>query len=352
MNEGKGSSMDRLRIQQLNELGFKWTLKHKDQPVLVDSDDETSEVDQKPAAKISKPKALTWEIGMQQLRAFQLTNGNLDIPHIYAADQPLGNFVKSIRQSYKHMQKGHDHLNKLLNDQRIFELNSMGFILQVRQREPWEKRFEELKKHVKRHGNCEVPKDTPLGVWILNQRSQFKLMLARKKTSLSQQRINSLNSIGFDWRVNTKDGDSGHFNADDPNNIQEYWTDDSDSEDFQSTVSDSELPALEEPNLIVAYSYYENNSDVGNFNDFSSFNTQYTEQFSFKTSPNARRVSDDSRLNVEDIDDADVKPSAVVSSCYVDNLGANHQSNPFVTEDDEDKRNDYEYEQHEEVVEI
>jgi hypothetical protein len=220
MNEGKGSSMDRLRIQQLNELGFKWTLKHKDQPVLVDSDDETSEVDQKPAAKISKPKALTWEIGMQQLRAFQLTNGNLDIPHIYAADQPLGNFVKSIRQSYKHMQKGHDHLNKLLNDQRIFELNSMGFILQVRQREPWEKRFEELKKHVKRHGNCEVPKDTPLGVWILNQRSQFKLMLARKKTSLSQQRINSLNSIGFDWRVNTKDGDSGHFNADDPNNIQ------------------------------------------------------------------------------------------------------------------------------------
>ncbi len=227
--------------------------------------------------------------------------------------------------------------------------------------------------------------------------------------------------------------------SDNPNSIldlsgvpikTEYWTDDSDSEDFQSTVSDSELPALEEPNLIVAYSYYENNSDVGNFNDFSSFNTQYTEQFSFKTSPNARRVSDDSRLNVEDIDDADVKPSAVVSSCYVDNLGANHQftlqpnqhasslpagfdiesnhkvrevsgfgdgftvapvstlgsaphynadtfvdsllnddfschdfsghefsshyfrSNPFVTEDDEDKRNDYEYEQHEEVVEI
>jgi hypothetical protein len=220
MNEGKGPSMDRLRVQQLNELGFKWMLKHRDQPVVVDSDDEDSEVDRKPGAKISKPKPLTWEFGMQQLRAFQSTNGNLDIPHIYAVDQPLGNFVKSIRQSYKHMQKGHDHLNKLLNDERILELNNMGFKLQVRQREPWEQRFEELKKHVKRHGSCEVPKDTPLGVWILNQRSQFKLMLARKKTSLSQQRINSLNSIGFDWRVNTKDGDSGHFNADDPNDNQ------------------------------------------------------------------------------------------------------------------------------------
>jgi hypothetical protein len=207
MNEGKGPSMDRLRVHQLNELGFKWVLKHKDQPALVESDDEDSDVDRKQAAKAPKPKPLAWEVGMQQLRAFQLSNGNLDIPHIYAADQPLGNFVKSIRQSYKNIQKGQYHLNKLLNDERIVELNSMGFKLQVRQREPWEQRFEELKKHVKRHGNCEVPKDTPLGVWILNQRSQFKLMLARKKTSLSQQRINSLNSIGFDWRVNLKDGD-------------------------------------------------------------------------------------------------------------------------------------------------
>jgi hypothetical protein len=82
------------------------------------------------------------------------------------------------------------------------------------------------------------------------------------------------------------------------------------------------MPALEQPNLVVAYSHYENNSDLGNFNDF---NTQYTEQFVFKTSPNPRRVSDDSRVNVEDLDDADMKPSAVVSSCYVDNLYMNHE---------------------------
>lgn len=219
MNEGKGPSMDGLRVRQLNELGFKWVLKHRDQSVLVDSDDEDSEVDRKPAAKAPKPKPLTWEAGMQQLRAFQLANGNLDIPHIYAADQPLGNFVKSIRQSYKNMQKGQDHLNKHLNAPRIFELNSMGFKLQVRQREPWDQRFEELKEHVKSHGHCEVPKDTHLGVWILNQRSQFKLMLARKKTSLSQQRINSLNSIGFDWRVSLKDGDASQVYVNDDEGV-------------------------------------------------------------------------------------------------------------------------------------
>lgn len=210
MNEGKGPLMDRLRVQQLNELGFKWALKHRDQPVLVDSDDDSSEAGNNlppTSLKGPKPKPLTWEIGMQQLRAFQLANGHTDVPHIYVVNQQLGNFVKSIRQSYKNTQKG--QTNKLLNDERIFELQQMGFKLQVRHREPWEQRFEELKQHYLTHGNCEIPKNTPLGVWILNQRSQFKLMLARQKTSLSGRRIALLNSIGFDWRILLQNGVPG-----------------------------------------------------------------------------------------------------------------------------------------------
>ena len=45
----------------------------------------------------------------------------------------------------------------------------------------------------------------------------------------------------------------------------EYWTDDSDSEDFQSTVSATAMPALEQPNLVVPYPYYENIADMVNF---------------------------------------------------------------------------------------
>lgn len=214
MNEGKGPTMDGNRVYQLNELGFKWVLKHRDQPVVVDSDDDDSEGGNTPAIaplkgpKPVKPKPLTWEIGIQQLRDFQLANGHTDVPHINVSNQPLGNFVKSIRQSYKNTQKG--QTNKLLNDQRIAELQQMGFKLQVRHREPWEQRFEELKRHFQKHGNCEIPKNTPLGVWILNQRSQFKLMLARQKTSLSGRRIALLNSIGFDWRILLQNGVPGH----------------------------------------------------------------------------------------------------------------------------------------------
>lgn len=210
MYEGKGPAMDRVRVQQLNELGFKWVLKHRDQPALVDSDDEISEGGNMAALAMKgpKPKPLSWESGLQQLKEFLQVNGHTDVPHIYAANQLLGNFVKSIRQSYKNTQKG--QVNKLLNDQRILELQQLGFKLQVRQREPWEQRFEELKEHFQNHGNCEIPKNTPLGVWILNQRSQFKLMLAKQKTSLSERRIALLNSIGFDWRILLKNEVKGH----------------------------------------------------------------------------------------------------------------------------------------------
>lgn len=87
------------------------------------------------------------------------------------------------------------------------------------------------------------------------------------------------------------------------------------------------MPALEQPNLVVAYPYpyYENIADMVNFNGFNSFNTQYAEQFAFKTSPNARRVSEDSRADADDADDSDMKPSAVVSSSYVDHPYTNHE---------------------------
>ena len=106
----------------------------------------------------------------------------------------------------------------------------------------------------------------------------------------------------------------------------EYWTDDSDSEDFQSTVSATAMPALEQPNLVVPYPYYENPADMGTFNSFNNFNTQYTEQFSFKTSPNARRVSEDSRADAEDADDSDMKPNSYVGHPYT-NYEVNLQPN-------------------------
>ena len=197
MNEGKGPSMNGTRVQQMNELEFKWALKHKDQLVLLD--DEGSIGGTHPAVRATKPKSLAWDSGITQLKEFKLLNNHTDVPHIYAANQSLGNFVKGCRQDYNNMQKGKDA--KLLNEHRIFELQCLCFKLQVRQREPWEQRFCELTQYVRTYGNCAVPKHTPLGIWILNQRAQFKLLLQQQTSQMSGERINPLNSIGFDWGI-------------------------------------------------------------------------------------------------------------------------------------------------------
>ncbi|EJK74982.1 hypothetical protein THAOC_03310 [Thalassiosira oceanica] len=46
------------------------------------------------------------------------------------------------------------------------------------------------------HGHCEVPqKEGMLGMWVANQRK------AKKSDSLSQDRVDRLNSTGFTWKV-------------------------------------------------------------------------------------------------------------------------------------------------------
>jgi len=231
MNEGKGPSMDQRRINQLDALGFNWVMRHEDQPKVVEHstltfDPTEADANVSQAARGgedthlmavsqggqslvesssagNRSRTLVWEEGIEGLKEFKLQNGHINVPHIFPANQPLGNFVKSIRQHYKQMiQKG--KTSKFLLPERIIELENMGFKLLVRARAPWNQRLEELRQYVKRHGNCDVPKHTPLGIWILNQRSQYKLLAKKKPSSMTEDRIRTLNEIGFDWRFPVK----------------------------------------------------------------------------------------------------------------------------------------------------
>lgn len=71
--------------------------------------------------------------------------------------------------------------------------------------ERWLIRYEELKKFVKSHGHCLVPKDyaenPQLGRWVQNQRLQHKLLEQRKSTRLSPFRLAKLNALDFQWRL-------------------------------------------------------------------------------------------------------------------------------------------------------
>jgi len=69
--------------------------------------------------------------------------------------------------------------------------------------ERWEIMFRLMCKYKEAHGNCLVPnryKDLPqLGSWVSTQRSHYKALKAGDLTSLTQERVDLLESIGFVW---------------------------------------------------------------------------------------------------------------------------------------------------------
>lgn len=102
-----------------------------------------------------------------------------------------------------------------LTDDRIRRLEELGFVWSLR--DDWHKHYEELKEYRASHGNCNVPAryaaNRRLGMWVSAQRQQFKMMHqlssdpanARPSATLTPERIELLNQIGFTWTIRSRD---------------------------------------------------------------------------------------------------------------------------------------------------
>lgn len=71
------------------------------------------------------------------------------------------------------------------------------------QEEKWQERLNELKDFRRATGHCLVPHTYPenpeLARWVKRQRSQYGLFKQGKKSSISEDRIQILNDLGFVW---------------------------------------------------------------------------------------------------------------------------------------------------------
>ena len=64
----------------------------------------------------------------------------------------------------------------------------------------WLTMFELMKQYKEKYGDCLVVTSDPnLGVWVSNQRQQYKYFNEGKKAMITQARIDMLNSIDFVW---------------------------------------------------------------------------------------------------------------------------------------------------------
>ena len=149
-------SLTQDRINRLSSIGFKWDMKEG-------------------------WAIVRWETRFNELVKYKAKHGDCNVPH---RQGKLGQWVSHQRVAY---------LADLLAQDRIDRLNSIGFNWRLKEG-CWDTKFQELVRYKAKHGECKVPRSQgPLGTWADRQRTTYG------KGKLTQDRIDRLNGIGFDW---------------------------------------------------------------------------------------------------------------------------------------------------------
>lgn len=178
-NRRKGK-LTPIQIESLDRLGFNWSPFGG-----ADFDDR-------------------WEYMLEALKTFKDEFGHCRVASGWPENPQLANWVGVQRRQFR--------LGKL-SDTRKAALESIGFEWALITREEhnmasdgvaefeirWEQRFAELADYQKEHGHCRVPSgwahNPQLANWVGVQRRRYK------QGKLSDERVQQLQSLGFDWSV-------------------------------------------------------------------------------------------------------------------------------------------------------
>ena len=154
----KAGSLSQGRIDRLSSIGFKWAL-------------------------FEERAAKKWNTRFNELIEYKAEHGDCNVPQ---RQGQLGKWVSHQRVTY---------LADSLAQDRIDRLSSIGFDWRLKEG-CWDTQLQELVRYQAKHGDCNVPqRQGQLGLWILTQRRVYR------KGKLSQDRIDRLNGIGFDWTL-------------------------------------------------------------------------------------------------------------------------------------------------------
>ncbi|KAL7536036.1 hypothetical protein ACHAXR_006878 [Thalassiosira sp. AJA248-18] len=192
--QGKASSMTASKIQQLDRVGFIWSIREGGHA--------------------------SWESRLSELVEYQRTFGNTNVPKNYPPNPSLGYWVNEQRFQYRRLIKGK---TSYMNQNKISHLNGIGFKWTLREsKRPWNEWMEELRQYKVEHGHVNVPlkyeRNVPLGSFVNNQRSEYrryknnnsaaekngsknKQQQQQQTTSMTEERIRELEQMGFLWNV-------------------------------------------------------------------------------------------------------------------------------------------------------
>jgi len=148
-------------LERLDKLGFVWTRREE-----------------------------VWESKYAALVQYKRTHGHCRVPIESEDHARLGNWVSLMR-----VRKKQGKLSK----ERIRRLDELGFVWDAGskvKRESWDSKYAALVEYQRMHGHCRVPKShASLCNWVRMMRGY------RKRGTLSEERIQRLDALGFVWGV-------------------------------------------------------------------------------------------------------------------------------------------------------
>jgi hypothetical protein len=131
-----------------------------------------------------------WNLRFQQLVEYKKANGECNVSTKDIQNIELARWVGKQREAKN---------KSVLTEERERKLNSLGFAWSLKgcNNANWDVRFRQLMEYKEAVGDFSVPKifipNPPLGHWVQEQRQ------AKKSQRLIKERLEKLNSIGFDW---------------------------------------------------------------------------------------------------------------------------------------------------------
>jgi len=142
-------------------------------------------------------REIAWFSRLQDLIEFKNEHGTCHVP--YNTNPKLNSWVSSQRYNYKQNKEGK---STSLTPERIKQLNEIGFVWEANKyKNSFYKRLEELNLYKNKHGHCNVENDEnpSLAKWIQNQRNEYSKMKHGKKSSLTEERLSLLASMGIEF---------------------------------------------------------------------------------------------------------------------------------------------------------
>ena len=153
------------------------------------------------AQKLREINDEKWEWRFELLCRYQKENGDCLVPKQYTIEQEaLGEFVRAQRTQYRKLRKGK---KSAITPDRINKLEAIGFDWDPLETQ-WHSKYELLRRYKKDKGDCLVLygvqiDDVNLGEWVVTQRKQYRKLREGWPSAMTQDRINKLEAIGFDW---------------------------------------------------------------------------------------------------------------------------------------------------------